>query len=614
MIRFISKIYNKYLNMRIRYKFFIAYMLLLIIPLFFVGLAYYRYFLQNIEQQTSRLALQAIRQSDMYIDYLLNEVENYGEVFSLNTDIHQMLQKRHSRYDEVSDYKKLLSQIYSLKSREQIFDVNLYVSDEKLYARDNLDIFPLSDLEDNPYYNKLVNMQGKTSFWTESYVYTMGNETPSVLSYMTLIRDFSDIREVVGCLSIDILESQLGEILGQIEFGGNNQVFILNSNLKMVASASKDERSAKLINEVLQQITPEEESLPDGYRILQVGGDPHFVVFSKMDRLDWTIISAVPTKEVFYETNKIAQNAFMLLIVAAIFGALIAALLSVTTTRRIVKLTERIRKSYDFEGAPEETQKEKSITGDEVTVLSQNYESMIKRIRQLIKENYEVEIARKEEEFKALQAQINPHFLYNTFDTINWMAIRIKADNISETLGMVADFYRISLSDGRDIITFKEEFKHAELYMELQKKRQDFQSEIKLPKELEMYTIPKLVIQPLVENAIIHGIREKPEQTGMISVDALRRGDKIVIYICDNAAAIDLEYVKSILEGEGRPGTYGLKNVDERIKLHFGAEYGLRYGVSKGLEDADWTVAEIHIPAGDSSPYPSIPENELRSQ
>lgn len=594
----ISAIRTRYIRLKIRYKFLVTYFMLLMIPLFLVGMVYYQYFIRTIEQQSSRFALQTLKQTELHIDYMFKEIEALGSVFFSNVDINDMLRERYSDYEDVDDYKKLLNQIDIIKSNAQVFNVRLYVNDDKLYARDNKNIFPLSGLANDTYYQELKSRPECTSFWTESHIVVSENGAGNrVLSFVIVARDYSNIRQIIGCLYIDILESNIERVLGQINFGGKNHLFLFNDHLKMVTSTGTDHMEDELKNIVIQHLNEDENSLQDSYKVLEAGGEKQFVVFSYMERLGWTIVNAVPNSEMFYETNAIVNNSALLLFLIAVFGALIAMWLSNAITRKIVLLTNRIRAAYysnEYAGAAAGEEKEIS---DEITLLSVNYESMMQRINQLIRENYEVQVARKEEQLKALQAQINPHFLYNIFDMINWMAIRSNAKNISETIGMIADFYRIGLSDGREILPLCEEFRHSELYIELQKKRLYFESQMILPADLEYCPVIKLIVQPIVENAIIHGIAQRPERSGRLIIEARREENGVVILVCDNAAAIDLERVRAILDRAGNTsGAYGLKNVDERIKLHFGEKYGLQYRKAIRTDGTVWTVAEINIP------------------
>ncbi len=591
-----TKLKIKYGSLKIRNKFFLSYMVLLMLPLSFTGAYFYRYFLQTIEEQTNRFALQALEQSEMHIKLIMKEIETLGSLFSYNIYIQDMLKERFSDYEDVVDFNILQSQLELIKSNAQVYNVRLYVNDNKLYARNYVDFFPISTLADDIYFNRLITKPEYSSYWTESHPSPTDDAKEPVISYIMVIKDYSDVRKTIGCLYIDILETQVTEILDRIDFGENNQTFILNNNFEVIASTN-DNREDGVLNIILQKIKGDNNQLSEGYQILEVKGEKQFVVYSQMGEHGWTLVNTVPTGEVFHETNLIAVNVLIIGFFIVLGGTIIAIWLSNIITLRIKRLTQRIRKADDFGKEIEALDVQTTAAGDEISILSENYDYMMKRIKQLIRENYEVQMARKEEEFKALQSQINPHFLYNIFDMINWMAIRIRADNISETIRMVADFYRIGLSDGREVLPLSAEIRHAELYIEIQKKRQYFECQIELPDELKNCATVKLLLQPLVENAIIHGISQVPSQTGRLIVAARQKEEEIIISVADNAGKINLEYIQAIMEKkESISGAYGLKNVDGRIKLYFGEKYGLQYRKELEKDGSIWSIAEIHIP------------------
>lgn len=591
------KLRIKYRSFKIRNKFFISYMVLLMIPLLFTGMFFYRYFLKTIEEQTNRFALQALKQSEMHIELIIKEVETLGSMFSYNIYIQDMLKERYTDYEDVVDFNTLQSQLDLIESNMLVDDVRLYVNDTKLYARNYVDFIPISLLTEDIYYNRMIAKQEYSSYWTESHPSSTSDNKATVLSYIVIIKDYSDARKTIGCLYIDILETEITGILNKIDFGDNNQTFILNNDFELVAFTNQGNRKEEVLDNILHQIKGDNSELLDGYQVLEVNGEKQFVVYSQMGVQDWLLVNTVPTKEVFNETNIIAMNVMVFGIIIILGGTIIAIWLSNAITLRIKKLTIRIRNADDFGNAIKALETEAVVEGDEITILSENYDHMMKRIKQLIQENYEVQMARKEEQFKALQSQINPHFLYNAFDMINWMAIRLRADNISEAIRMVADFYRIGLSDGQEIIPLSTELRHAELYLEIQNKRQHFESQVELPTELKNCAMVKLLIQPIVENAIVHGISQVPSQTGILIVKVRQEAEDIIISVADNAGKINLEYIKAIMEKkENLSGAYGLKNVNERIKLYFGEMYGLQYKKEIHKDGSIWSVAEIHIP------------------
>jgi len=215
----------------------------------------------------------------------------------------------------------------------------------------------------------------------------------------------------------------------------------------------------------------------------------------------------------------------------------------------------------------------------EVQLLTDGIETMVGQLRRLIEKTAEQEKQRRRTELALLQAQINPHFLYNTLDTIIWL---IESGEISDAVAMVStlsNFFRFSLSRGRNVITLAEEEQHIRSYLEIQKMRYRdlMEYEIDIPDHLKFYVLPKLTLQPLVENALYHGIKNR-RRKGCICVTGSERNGCIQLEVADDGAGMTperLEEVRASLEEESGTEGFGLKAVHRRIRILFGSEYGL---------------------------------------
>ncbi|MBO4903908.1 MAG: sensor histidine kinase [Lachnospiraceae bacterium] len=218
---------------------------------------------------------------------------------------------------------------------------------------------------------------------------------------------------------------------------------------------------------------------------------------------------------------------------------------------------------------------------DEVGTLATSMNQMIIKINELLQQITKEQIRIKETELELLQSQINPHFLYNTLDTIIWLAEGGDERRVVEMVKSLSAFFRTSLSRGKDMITIREETIHARSYLEIQQFRyQDIlEYEIDIAEDLNEYTIPKITIQPLIENALYHGIKNK-RGGGKIVVSSRREGDDFIISVSDNGIGMTEERLQEVMSGLNgeRPSDnaiYGLYNVNERIKLKFGDKYGI---------------------------------------
>ncbi len=219
--------------------------------------------------------------------------------------------------------------------------------------------------------------------------------------------------------------------------------------------------------------------------------------------------------------------------------------------------------------------------GVEVSMLSDSLNTMIDKINELLDQVTKEQVRLRKAEFEVLQSQINPHFLYNTLDAITWLAESGEQKKVVSMVGSLSEFFRTALNGGRDIITIEEELQHVRSYLEIEQVRyQDIlRYEISVPEELNKYLIPKITIQPLVENALYHGIKNK-RGPGMILIKAKKEKDFFNIQIEDNGIGIEeerLEQVRAGIRDKVLTGKdiYGLYNVNERIRLNFGEQYGI---------------------------------------
>ena len=245
-------------------------------------------------------------------------------------------------------------------------------------------------------------------------------------------------------------------------------------------------------------------------------------------------------------------------------------------------------------------------SGAEVSVLSDSLNTMIDKIDELLEQVKKEQIRLRKAEFELLQSQINPHFLYNTLDAIVWLAEAGEQKKVVSMVGSLSDFFRTSLNQGKDIITIKEELQHSRSYLEIQQMRyQDILNyEIYVPEELHRYLIPKITIQPLVENALYHGIKNK-RGLGRIVISGRKEEDFLILQIEDNGIGMRKERLDQVKEGMNQKiptekDIYGLYNVNERIRLNFGEKYGLSIESTYG----EGTVVSIILPYVDHKSEP----------
>ncbi|MDO4966639.1 MAG: sensor histidine kinase [Lachnospiraceae bacterium] len=310
-------------------------------------------------------------------------------------------------------------------------------------------------------------------------------------------------------------------------------------------------------------------------------------------------------KDVQIERTIFQQQFKVMIIFAVIAFVVISAIMAFSSYYIPLSISRPIKKITDVTNqvAAGDLDVRSDVTdGVEATMLSTSLNSMIDKINELLSQVTTEQIRLRKAEFELLQSQINPHFLYNTLDAIVWLAEDGQNEKVVSTVKSLSEFFRTSLNQGKDIVTIKEELQHVKSYLEIQQIRyQDIlEYEINVPEELSSYLIPKITIQPLVENALYHGIKNK-RGPGKIVVTGERESDYFCIYVKDNGLGISDERLETVLmnitnRNESEKSTFGLYNVNERIKLDFGD----LYGISIDSVFKEGTTVSIKLPLKES--------------
>lgn len=338
------------------------------------------------------------------------------------------------------------------------------------------------------------------------------------------------------------------------------------------------------------------------YRTREPGaGDHYYLSPYGLAAGGWILCGVSGTGDV----DSMISASFLLILGLSVSCFLVCAALALLVSRRILKPLSEVIRHMDTFGHQDFSTRIEVRGNDEAALVARHFNQMADQIQDLIHKVYEGTIRKKEAELRALQAQINPHFLYNTLDTIVWLAEGGQNREVVDMVTSLSEFFRTTLSGGKDFITMREEIGHIESYLQIQKIRyQDIMDyEVTLEKSLEECRILKLTLQPLVENALYHGIKNKRGR-GRICVRGYAREDMAVFQVEDDGAGMteeELRAVKRKLKGEGGitskegpapKGGFGLFNVAERLRLNYGPRCSLEFESVRG----QGTRAVVSIP------------------
>ena len=388
-----------------------------------------------------------------------------------------------------------------------------------------------------------------------------------------------------GVILINLNMNKITEICNSFQEQQENFICIINDKGELVYEQQNGrERFAFDEKENRQELNTALGKTKESCFRLNYRGEKYLVTRTDMKTTGWTLVSMVPYKSVMAETMAISG----VMILAVAITLIVTLLLLNRILTGVVKPLKKLEK-YMVQVNPDNMdQRMEILTDDEIGHLSMKFNQMMDRIRNLKEQVIEEQEDKRKYELQALQAQINPHFLYNTLDSIIWMA-ETNDSNIVAMTEALAKLFRISLNKGNEEISLERELEHVKNYLIIQSMRyaDKFTYEISAEPGVERCRTIKLILQPIVENCIYHGIKKK-RGTGKITIRAYRREQTLIIEVSDDGCGMPEEICRKILsdeiESENISGSgIGVKNVNERIQLRFGKKYGLSYSSEEGV-------------------------------
>lgn len=391
-----------------------------------------------------------------------------------------------------------------------------------------------------------------------------------------------------GILLVDMNFSGIRQLFTKVNNSDIGYVYLINSDGKIIYHP----RQNLIFSNMIQENNLVASQYDDGVYRETFQGENRMVAVKTVGYAGWKVVSVTPMAD-FYEdfnrTRVIAVIIITLSILVMIFANRFVAV-------RVVQPLKRLEDSLKGIGVDKEPQI--YIGGSqEIQHLGVTIRSMVEQLRKLTDDIVREQEEKRKSELDALQSQINPHFLYNTLDSIMWM---VEAEKYEDAIAMVQSLgrlFRISLSKGKNIITIGDELQHAKSYLDIQKYRykNKFTSYFDIEEGIEKYKTIKLIIQPLIENAIYYGM-EYMDGDGEIYIRAYTRGEDLFIEVEDNGLGMPEEQVENLLTDDTRSRSkgsgIGIRNVHQRIQLYFGMEYGLEIS----SEPDEGTKVRIHLP------------------
>ncbi|PYI53357.1 sensor histidine kinase [Paenibacillus flagellatus] len=438
------------------------------------------------------------------------------------------------------------------------------------------------------------NPYSKGLMWIPTHRIDYSSERHEGENVLKLARDIFDSSAGVyrGTVVINIAEESVYRYLKNVDVPPGTVFHVIDKNGIVISGTERNgvgkfEYSYTYMQAVLQK----EGSFVRDYR-----GTPYLFVFNKLESVDWVMIGAIPMSEIQSDRDRLSRGLivlWLLVLAASLAGSTGIAYSIAKPIRRLAAAMRDVRSgSFDV--------KADVRTRDEIGQLADSFNEMVARTNELLHRLKESHVKEKNAEIRALQAQINPHFLYNTLASVVWLAEGREYDKITDLVSKLGRYYRQSLSRGMDVVTVRHELEHVASYLAIEQIRYGtkFAYDISVEPDVYGYKCLKLLLQPLAENALHHGVMNR-EGSGWIRVDGWVEDGDIVLRIADNGGGIPAGRLDEI-NGCFRAGrsfelrdSYGIANVNERLQLVYGTAYGLFYTSEEGRG----TTVLIRFPA-----------------
>ena len=552
-----------------------------------ISLSYTR---QSVFENSSLYTQTIIQQMNQNIDSYIDYMENTSYLVSSNEDVQKYL------FGDTADPEardRILSQFETiLDSRSDILNLGIIAENGRMLINNgqrltNQDL----DIHSQEWYTNAL--EGRESVYlTSSHVqHIISGERPWVITLSRGIRnkEMGTGQEKEGVFFIDLNYSAISELCDQSMVGNQGYAFIVDADGNIVYHPQQQQLYNELQTEDIDLV------MNAGSDIVTWGDGINKKMYSisRSEKTGWTVVDCVRVEELLRRSNE-AQSIYVLvaigLMAVALFFSRFVAKSITLPIQRLCDSMERVQEG-DFSVSDIVVDSE-----NEIGSLTKSFNVMTQRIHELMAQNIREQEAKRKSELKALQSQINPHFLYNTLDSIIWMAEGKKNEEVVLMTASLARLLRQSISNEDELVSIGQEIEYARGYLTIQKMRYKDKLEFWIEVEPSILNIRliKLVLQPVIENAIYHGLKYK-ESRGLLLVKGFMKNGNAVLQVIDDGVGMDQETLDHIYERhkvDYHSNGVGIYNVQKRLQLYYGNEYGIVYESKPG----EGTTATITIP------------------
>ncbi|WP_379144811.1 sensor histidine kinase [Paenibacillus sp. sgz500992] len=574
-------------------KWLLVYALLILLPVSILLASFYQRSNEILEQEVTRSMQLTLKQAGLNLTYKLEHIRDSSNSVFMNQILYDNLLQKASITEQLKQIKELRNLAETAQENEDIFRLRFFVDPSRLYAGDRINLYSFEDAKQYPWYESVIEAGGGM-VWTGVYQEKYNDiGKKNIFSVARMLRNPQEYEEIVGILVMDVSEGLIGEIMSELQFSDKYAPFLSDASGRLIYSSDSaglnksDNKAGNLQKDA--DVLPKElfdtiEHSEEGILKRSLGREEVNVVYTTIGTTGWKLVAQVSEPEISHRAT--AMNQFTSIATLAGITVLFLVLVFVLfmfmiqgMQRRVQMILKMIRK--EGIGWLEDR---RSMPDGDFRLLERSVDHLIHKVNNLMEESYQAKMQEREAQLRTLQAQINPHFLYNALDMINWSAIAHDAEDTSQMIEALARYFRLSLNQGRDNVSIVDELNLAKVFLEIQQNRfpSTFTFTIQAEPGLEQYMMPKLTLQPLVENALLHGIRKTKQKQGGIMITAAHEQGDIVLTVSDDGIGMSQDQANRLLidpsagsQPGGLEGSFGLYNVNERIRYFSGNRYGL---------------------------------------
>ena len=584
-------------NYRLRTKLIVTYVLLTVIPMSLLGYIAYSQYTKSIEEQVGEYIPKLLEQANENIANQVSEIRHLPDLLYNSSQVIGVLRKdahqyRSSLLQDEFTVNSYLSRTYINGGNPDILGVFI-LSKNRVYESVKV---PYKNFELTNYsipYGQNIELQG-----TEG-IYILPNQTSLKFegnpSFILLMRQLTDLenRTNLGTVLIAVEVAFLQDVISKLTDKGEANLWVMDKNGHIIYHTD-----SKLIG----TIDPEVNNYPIAKGSFRTTNEEknRLISIHSIEDTGWTLVHSIEAKKLTERTDLVRNATIIVFLVFVVISTIISILLAWNVSsplNRLIKLMKRVEKGNFDVDLPIETK-------DEVGMLANSFNSMVIEIKDLIRDKYQIELKQKEAELYALQSQINPHFMYNTLETIAMAVEDDEKETVVQMVTLLGRMLRFSISNKETHVSISEELMHTRDYLTIQKIRFEDKIDFVIYEEIDtrkFYT-PKFILQPIVENAVKYGFVNGRITTIEITIKLVEHPDtgteEVMFLIKDSGPGIKedvLENIQFLIESDPlakRESGFGLINVHARIVMSFGMGYGLRVSsvADKGTE------VELRIP------------------